>query len=303
MSKSAKAKVDEHLGTESHQLPEQKIHKIRAAMEVLVYWAAKDTTSKRTLSQGRLKIARQAATKWSEADYDRAIERLDREIHQMTPVKRKSFKKLFQHHERELLEEVGTKATGPKSKVAKKFSQMKTTAEEGVYGAINMTADKSAEFQVSLSGSGTEATTWSIADTDRIVSHLEREIYGITSHEQMRFKKEFFIRLIEFEAWWQVIGVQELRKTIEQHVIHFRYPKIHLVSHISESIRGMGSSVNFTTDISERLHIGKVKEAYRSTNKVNYIRQMIKHNDRSTGLDYMEETLSYLALQGWYEID
>jgi len=65
----------------------------------------------------------------------------------------------------------------------------------------------------------------------------------------------------------------------------------------------MGSGDNFTTDISEQIHIGNVKEAYRSTNKVNYIRQMLKHNDRSTGLDYTEETLSYLALQGWYDID
>jgi len=65
----------------------------------------------------------------------------------------------------------------------------------------------------------------------------------------------------------------------------------------------MGSGDNFTTDISERLHIANVKEAYRSSNKVNYIRQMFMHNDRCTGLDYMEETLSYLALQGWYDID
>jgi len=72
---------------------------------------------------------------------------------------------------------------------------------------------------------------------------------------------------------------------------------MHPVSQISESIRRMGSRENFTTDISERLHIGNVKEAYRSTNKVNYIQQMLKHND------YMEETLSYLALQGWYDID
>jgi len=78
---------------------------------------------------------------------------------------------------------------------------------------------------------------------------------------------------------------------------------MHLVSHISGSIRRMGSGDNFTTDISERLHIANVKEAYRSTFKVNYIRQMLKHNDRCTSLDYMEETLSYLALQGWYEID
>jgi hypothetical protein len=138
---------------------------------------------------------------------------------------------------------------------------------------------------------------------DRIVSRLEREIYGITSNEQMRFKKEFSIRLIEFEAWWQAIGVQELWKRIEQCVIIFGYPKMHLVSHISQSIRRMGSGDNFTTNISERLHIGNVKEVYRSSNKVNYIRQMLKHNDWSTSLDYMQETLSYLALQGWYDID
>ena len=59
----------------------------------------------------------------------------------------------------------------------------------------------------------------------------------------------------------------------------------------------MGSSDNFTTDISEQLHIANVKEAYRSSNKVNYIRKMLKHND------YMEETLSYLALEGWYNVD
>jgi len=65
----------------------------------------------------------------------------------------------------------------------------------------------------------------------------------------------------------------------------------------------MGSGDNFTTDISEWLHIANVEEAYRSSNKVNYIRQMLMHNDRFPGLDYMEETLSHLALQGWYDMD
>jgi hypothetical protein len=272
-------------------------------MEVLVYGAEKVTTSKRRQFQVHLTIARQAATKWSEADRDRAIQRLEREIHQMTPAKCKLFDKLFQHHERQLSQELGTKATGPRSIFAKKLAEMKTVAEEEVYRAINMTADKREEFQVRLSDAETEATIWSIADTDRIVSQLEREIYGITLNKQMRFKKEFSIRLIEFEASWQAIGVQELRKTIEQRVIHFGYAKLHLVSPISESIRRMCSADNFTTDIAERLQIGNVKEAYRSTNKVNYIRQMLKHNDPSTGLHYMEETLSYLALQGWYNID
>jgi hypothetical protein len=65
----------------------------------------------------------------------------------------------------------------------------------------------------------------------------------------------------------------------------------------------MGCGNNYTTDVSELLHIGNVKEAYRSTNKVDYIQQMLKYNDQCTGLGDMEDTLSHLVLQGWYEFD
>jgi hypothetical protein len=64
-----------------------------------------------------------------------------------------------------------------------------------------MTADKHVEFQIRLSHTETGATTWSIADTDHIVSQLKREIYSITSNEQMWFNMELSIHLIEFEAW------------------------------------------------------------------------------------------------------
>jgi hypothetical protein len=46
MSKSAKAKVDDLLAKESHQLRKQMIHKIRAAMEAVVYGAEKVSTTK-----------------------------------------------------------------------------------------------------------------------------------------------------------------------------------------------------------------------------------------------------------------
>jgi hypothetical protein len=72
MSKSAKAKVNELLAMESHQLWEQYIHTIRAAMEVLVYRAQKVTISKRRQFQVHLKSAWQATTKWSEVDLQRA---------------------------------------------------------------------------------------------------------------------------------------------------------------------------------------------------------------------------------------
>jgi hypothetical protein len=145
------------------------------------------------------------------------------------------FNKLLQHHERPLLQQVRTRPTGPISTFAKILAQKKIPAEREVYGALNMTAVKHVDFQVRLSDAESGATTCNIADTDHIVSYLEREIYGITSNEENRFKKEFFIRLMEFEAWWQSISIQELQQPIKQRVIHFRYPKMHLVSHISES--------------------------------------------------------------------
>jgi hypothetical protein len=98
------------------------------------------------------------------------------------------------------LQEVGTKATGPRSIFTKKLAQLKTAAEEEAYGVVNMTANMRVQFQVCLSNTEIEATTWSIADMDRVVNQLERVIYRITSKDQMRFTKEFSIRLVEFEA-------------------------------------------------------------------------------------------------------
>ena len=128
---------------------------------------------------------------------------------------------------------------------------MKTAAKDEAYRAAKMTADKRLQIQVRLPDAEIEATTWSFADMEPVTNLLEREIYGITSNEPKRFKTEFPIRLIQFEAWLETIAIQALWKTTQQRVIYFRYPKMHLVSHISESIRRMSSGDNITTDISE----------------------------------------------------
>jgi hypothetical protein len=120
-----KAHLDELLARESDQLHEQKIHKIPAAMEVQVYMPRTLTTSKRRQFQLPLNRAREAVTTWSDAEWQSAIEPLECEIHQVTPVKHKLFAKLFQHHIRQLLQDVWTKATGPKSTYAKKLDQLK----------------------------------------------------------------------------------------------------------------------------------------------------------------------------------
>jgi len=215
MSKSAKAKVDYLLAKEFHPFRERKIHKIRAAMEAVVYGVEKVSTTKRRLFQERLNRAQQAATTWSDADRQKAIEWLEREIHLVTPAKRKLFDKVFERHEQQLLQEVGTKVTGRRSQFAKDLALMKAAATDKANRAANMTTDKWLQFQISLSDAETEATTWSLAATERVTNQLERENYGITSSEKKQFKMEFSIRLIEFEAWWEIIGIHALRKSIE----------------------------------------------------------------------------------------
>jgi len=251
MSKSAKAKVDKQFTIESHQLQGWNIQKIRAAMEVQMYSVKLITTTKQKQLPVHTNRARQMATQWSDADRQRATEWLEGKIHQMTPVRSNLFYELIPPHERQLLQDVGMKATSPRSTFAEKLAQMKTAAGDEVYRAGNMTPDKRFEFQVRLSDDETEATTWSISDTDCIGYQLEKEIYGITSKEPMRFKKEFFTLFIEFEACYNRIGVQVLRKSIKQCVLHFGYAKMHLVGHISEWIWQLGSADNFATTMSE----------------------------------------------------
>jgi len=142
MSKSSKAKVDDLLATESHQLLEQTIDKICAAIEAVVYGAEKVSSTNCRQFQVLLNRAWQAATTWSDSDRQKAIERLEREIHQVTSDKHMLFNHLFQHLESQLLQEVMTKVTGPRSIFAKQHALMKTADEDEAYWAANMTVDK-----------------------------------------------------------------------------------------------------------------------------------------------------------------
>jgi hypothetical protein len=108
--------------------------------------------------------------------------------------------------------------------------------------------------------------------------------------------------LIQCGAWWKATSIQALQKTIE-HVTHIGYPNIHHLSHISGSIQCMGSGDNFTSDISKRLYITNKNKTDQFTKNADYIQQILKHPDWCTSLDYLDETLSYLPFQGWYNID
>ncbi|KAJ7810821.1 hypothetical protein B0H13DRAFT_2384353 [Mycena leptocephala] len=55
---------------------------------------------------------------------------------------------------------------------------------------------------------------------------------------------------------------------------HFNIPKIHSLEHYEPSIRLFGSTDGFNTESPERLHIDYAKNAYRASNRKDYIIQM-----------------------------
>jgi hypothetical protein len=55
---------------------------------------------------------------------------------------------------------------------------------------------------------------------------------------------------------------------------HFNIPKIHAMVHYFAAIQSRGSLDGFNTESPERLHIDYAKEAYRASNKKDYVQQM-----------------------------
>lgn len=127
------------------------------------------------------------------------------------PVEYKIFDELLQHHEKHLQQQVGTEATSPRSIFAKTLSQVKADAGDELYVMAIMTMDRNVEFLVPQSDPETEATTWRITDTDRVVNQVQCGIYGVTTTQQMGFKMDLSICLNECNPWSMAIGVQKPR--------------------------------------------------------------------------------------------
>jgi uncharacterized protein (DUF736 family) len=133
MLKSAKAKLDKLVSIQSRQLWEQKIYTICAAMKTLVYGVEMVSTTKHMQFQVSLNRAQQAATTWSDADGQKAIEQLELKIHHITLAKAKLFDKLFHCHERQLLQQVWTRATGLRSTFHTKLRIIQIASEDKGY--------------------------------------------------------------------------------------------------------------------------------------------------------------------------
>ncbi|EMD30704.1 hypothetical protein CERSUDRAFT_69744 [Gelatoporia subvermispora B] len=82
---------------------------------------------------------------------------------------------------------------------------------------------------------------------------------------------------------------------------HFNIPKIHAMQHYVSMIRLFGSADGFNTESPERLHIDYAKDAYRASNRRDYVIQMVTWLRRQETVDrfsvYLEWRLQE-AVQG-----
>ena len=95
--------------------------------------------------------------------------------------------------------------------------------------------------------------------TDTTLAHLQPSLDAFHKH------KDVFVRL----------GIRE----------HFNIPKLHFMLHYVEAIRSRGSCDGFNTELPERLHIDYAKQAYRASNRRNYLEQMVTWLARQEAID------------------
>jgi len=78
-----------------------------------------------------------------------------------------------------------------------------------------------------------------------------------------------------------------------RHATHFNIPKLHSMDHYEELIRMFGSTDGFNTESPERLHIDFAKNAYRASNRKDYIQQMTRWLERQESVDRFSAFLQW----------
>ncbi|KAH9006297.1 hypothetical protein EDB86DRAFT_2824571 [Lactarius hatsudake] len=73
----------------------------------------------------------------------------------------------------------------------------------------------------------------------------------------------------------------------------FNIPKFHFLSHYIESIKYLGTTDNFNTEYTERLHIDLAKDVYAATNRKDEYEQMMLWLDRKERIHCHEQYIKW----------
>jgi len=94
--------------------------------------------------------------------------------------------------------------------------------------------------------------------------------YESHTHDTLSLLEECLARFHENKQVFVDLEVRE----------NFEFPKLHSLTHYTRSIRLFGTTDNYNTEQTERLHIDLTKHAYRATNRKDEYSQMTKWLER-----------------------
>jgi len=158
---------------------------------------------------------------------------------------------------------------------------------------------------------------WSGREAKDIQRYFLAALYGAQSSEAItatRAELDFI-----YHAQWKTISESDLQRMDEFNAIfhkykgsflrtethggrdsdHFNIPKLHARHHYAPNIRWVACPYNYSTEISERYHIDIVKRAYKSTNRKNYIEQMLIFLTRQEQVYLQAQLLRWLLNLVW----
>ncbi|KAI0629511.1 hypothetical protein C8Q77DRAFT_1235654 [Trametes polyzona] len=107
--------------------------------------------------------------------------------------------------------------------------------------------------------------------------------YPAHTSETLALMEDSLRRFHDNKAIFVQLGVRE----------HFRLPKLHSLDHYISSIKLFGTTDNYDTQYTERLHIDFAKDAYRATNHKDEFPQM------TVWLERREKVLRHEAYVNW----
>jgi len=103
--------------------------------------------------------------------------------------------------------------------------------------------------------------------------------------------------LDKFHATKAIYIEKGVRRGESGTINHFRIPKLAGLHAYSLHIPQMGSSPQYSTEITEACHQSMAKEAYRATNHKDYVKQMVRFLDRNDKISFCRELLV------WFEVE
>ncbi|KAJ3477772.1 hypothetical protein NLI96_g10232 [Meripilus lineatus] len=83
----------------------------------------------------------------------------------------------------------------------------------------------------------------------------------------------------------------------------FNLPKLHFLEHYVYFIRRYGTTDNYNTEATERLHIDLVKDAFRATNHKDHVEQMVRWLSRREKVNVFSERVAWAVEQETERLD